>query len=385
MRKITVLITLLAVSLFFGCSGHININPNDFKVSVPHKMRIPEICKAQYSSSRPRVSVIKFNNNSTFGKASVENKNSSKSAEAGIGIVTTDSVKGIGAVAKSSSSSQKTNRNIDSKISKSLASIVESIVINGGGAELFTREDFEKINNEMKFQDSGLVNEDTLVDFGKTAGVQYIITGSLDNVEQHYQKGDGALAGAGKLTAKVSKNSNLQLLGIGASLIGGLISKPGMTIKTIVTVRILEVSSSKIVFSKTFEGKNFIGQIEKPTYDQIIGGIKAAVKKSLTKHTREINSYFALKAYITKIKSNGSDLIARISVGSNKQVSIGNEFIVYSLEENKDQIKGTNSCDLIDTGMRLEVTNQISPDSSWGFVKNGKIGDIKINQLLKGD
>jgi hypothetical protein len=166
-------------------------------------------------------------------------------------------------------------------------------------------------------------------------------------------------------------------------LIGGMVNKPGMTIKSLVTVKILEVSSGRVVFSKTIKGEEFIGQIERPTYDQVIGGIKAAVKKSLDESTKEIGSYFSIRGYITKIRSNGDDIIAQISVGKDKKLATGQKFIVYTLEENEAPISGKKSCDLIDTGNRLEVTNQISSKNAWTLASDVKIGAIKINQLVQ--
>lgn len=55
-------------------------------------------------------------------------------------------------------------------------------VFNTGKIKIFERANLEKILSEQKFQSSGLVDEDTVKDIGKIAGVDYICYGTLKNV-----------------------------------------------------------------------------------------------------------------------------------------------------------------------------------------------------------
>ena len=133
-------------------------------------------------SFSPRISVP-FTNNSTFGIAEVNKAN--KSAVGGLAVGVGPNF--IGAVAGSKSKGYNEKRKIDAKLSQAVVPVIENMIVNLGGAEIFSRNDMKKIDAELKFQDSGLIDPNSVVKFGKLSGVKYLITGSIDNVKQHYR------------------------------------------------------------------------------------------------------------------------------------------------------------------------------------------------------
>ena len=116
-------------------------DPLSFAPDPPDKENIPRICKSTYESFFPRVAVVNFTNNTTFDYTEVVQTH----------------VQGQG----------------------------QQQAVGGasvGGAKVFTRTEMNKILNEYKFQQSGLVDDTRLVRLGKLAGIKYMVTGSVNNV-----------------------------------------------------------------------------------------------------------------------------------------------------------------------------------------------------------
>jgi hypothetical protein len=380
MKKFLVLGSVVAgTMLFTGCAN--NINVTKFPNEVKSQAKIPEICKPIFKAQNPRVAVVKFTNNSTFGKADiVDSKSSSKSVSAA-GIAVGNGAIVAVAANKRDSKSSTVSRSVDAKLAKSVTPVMESILMSLGGADLYSRDDLAKIENEQKLQDSGLLDPNTVVAIGKTAGVQYIITGSIDNVEQSYRDNEAAAGGLADAT-KNSKNQTVKLLGALSKVVAS--ATDGMIIKVKTTVKILDVETGKIVMSKTIDGSSNIGKIKEPNYDQVIGGIKSAVNEALEKSREDFGRYFAVKGYITQIKHKGSDYIARVSLGTKHSVSPKDTFNVYQLEEMSDPIAGTTTCDMTQLPIVLKVgDNQIQDASSWTTLDSGEGASLKKFQLIK--
>jgi len=99
-----VLILSFMILIGVGCMGN-KVNPLEYKKHITKKVRIPESCKNEYKSVMPKVAVVNFTNNSTFGKADITNiKGSSKTTKNAVGAVGIGiSPVGIGAVGASHS------------------------------------------------------------------------------------------------------------------------------------------------------------------------------------------------------------------------------------------------------------------------------------------
>jgi len=358
-----------------GCGGN-KINLAKYKRISPKRVVVPEVCKNEYKVVNPKVAVVNFTNNSTFGIANINKSNSS--SQSGFAIGATPNF--IGAVAGSNTKSYSEKRKVDAKLSQSIVPVVENLILNLGGAEIFTRNDMKKIDTELKFQDSGLIDPQSAVEFGKLSGVKYIITGSIDNVETKYRNN----AEAAKSAAKATQNSDNKLVKYGAMLASLVASATdGMLIKTRYTIKILDVESGKIVFSKQLEGDVNIGKIPNPTFDQLVGGIKAAINESLPQVSEDFSKFFAVKGYITDIRAKGTDLIARVNLGSKDKVVENSIFKVYTFEENLDPITNKKSCDRIELETTLRATNQIGSNYTWTTVELADGEEIKIQQLVQ--
>ncbi|MEA3314731.1 MAG: CsgG/HfaB family protein [Campylobacterota bacterium] len=393
-----------AIAVLTGCGGN-KLDVLSYPTKVKEKVNIPEICMAKYKSAMPTVAVIPFTNNSTFGKAEMENRSSNtnstrKTASAGLavanssavgvrgynsaGIASSSAVAGISASSskfKSNSKSSSVKRSVDAKLSASVTGPLEALIVASGGAKLFTRTDMNKIDKELKFQDSGLIDPSSAVAFGKTSGVRYIITGSIDNVEQKYRDNESSAKGVKSSTDK-SENKALQMLGSIAKL--GASMTDGMIISTKMSVKILDVETGKIVFTKQLESSGNIGKIKTPTYDQVVGGIKAAMIGSLPALNEEFANYFAVKGYITQIKKNqDNEIIAQVNIGRDMKVSENQLFKVYQFDDMEDPMTGVKSCDVIETTTKLRASQQITKNRTWVTIEEGEGNTLKLGQLVQ--
>ncbi len=390
MIKYNLKITLLLIKAFVlltGCTEN-KIDVLAYPTKIKTKVTIPEICVPQYKSAMPTVAVIEFTNNSTFKKALSNQTNSTsntkKISAALAGIVPTPGAIGVGYVAGSNTKnkSKVTNvqRDIDAKLSASITGPLESIIVNSGGAKLFSRADMDKIDTELKFQDSGLINPTSAVEFGKMSGVRFIITGSIDNVEQNYQ--DNLLAAGTVATAtSYSDNDNMKI--IGALLTLGASVTDGMFIKTQMTVKMLDVQTGKIVFTKQLEDETNIGKIKEPSYDQIIGAIKATMLKALPTLEKDLSIYLAVKGYITQLKSKDDDIIAQVNIGRDLKVEENQLFKVYAFNQLEDPMTGDVTCDVIQTTTLLRASHQITSKTAWTTIKEGDASMLKLGQLVQ--
>jgi hypothetical protein len=389
MKKITknTLLSVAAIAVLTGCGGN-KLDVLSYPSKVKQKVNIPEICMPKYKSAMPTVAVMEFTNNSTFGKAEIDETKSEshtqKRSAAVAGIVASPVGVGIG-VAKASDTKTKaksTNvkRSVDAKLSQSVTGPLETLIVNSGGAKLFTRADMDKIDAELKFQDSGLVDPESAVAFGKTSGVRYIITGSIDNVEQKYRDNEAAAGAMGNAT-KDSKNNAVKLFGAMAQM--GASMTDGMIITTKMTVKMLDVETGKIVFSKQLEESGNIGKIKDPNYDQTVGGIKKAMMEALPTLSADFANYFAVKGYVTQIRSKGEEFIAQVNIGRDLKVVENQVFNVYSFEETEDPMSGKISCDVIQTPTKLRASQQITPKTTWVTVEEGDGKALRLGQLVQ--
>lgn len=381
------MLSIAAVALLSGCAGN-KVDVLAYPSKIKAKAMIPEVCMPQYKSSMPTVAVIDFTNNSTFGKAQMNDTNTNSQtntkAAAVAGVVATPTGVGVGGVAASSvkrnSQTSSTTRDVDAKLSASITGPLETIVANSGGAKLFTRSDMDKIDAELKFQDSGLIDPDSAVEFGKTSGVRYIITGSIDNVEQNYRDNSSAAQGVNRMTSQSDNNAAKlvgALLSLGASL------SDGMLISTKLTVKVLDVETGKIVFTKQLEEETNIGKIPNPNYDQVVGGIKASMMDALPLLEEDLAVYFAVKGYVTQLRTNDSEVIAQVNVGRDLKVEENQIFKVYSFEENEDPMSGEVSCDLIESTTKLRASQQITKGTTWTTIESGDSSILKLGQLVQ--
>ena len=369
---------MAAVVILSGCGPTANkLDVSSYGAGDPGDRRtveIPAVCKGMYESAIPSVAVVPFTNNSTFGKAELDRTEREKHLSAGIGAGGGIGFVGAGIKADEQSRSYQEKRSSESRLGESVAESIEGKLGDMGGVRIFSRLELEKIMQEQRLQQSGLLNEETLVELGELAGVRYIVTGSVNNVSQKFTgKVDGN-------TGRVSRDEDVAKLQMALKLGSILynVSAAGMVIGTEVTVKVVDVQTGEVVMSKNVAGTKDIGQVEHPTFDQVIGGVKEASREALESIHTELSKYFKLRGYVINIKSGKDKRIALISLGEKQKVKEGQDFWVYSFESVQDPMTQKSSCDMYRLPVTLKASDQIQKDRSWATVEG------KSELLMRG-
>ncbi len=377
-----ILLVCVLIFMLNACASN-DIQLQNFKKDDYTKVYIPKICKKQYTIKTPSVAVVNFTNNSNFGTAKVKNSVSHTKARintlglrstrrynhhlsASLG-VSTSKVRAI-------TNTQGNTRVVKTKLSQSVVSLLENLLNQIGGLRLYSRSDFDKISNELKLQDSGLLDEGTLTKFGKLSGVDYLVTGSIDYVKQDYTD-LGTLANGVRRTGYDSGQSNIALGGDILAL--GSYFTDGMSITPKITIKVLDVASGKILFIQSIENSVKIGHIKNPSYSQVIGAIKTAIDKSLPLFKSKLSKYFFVQGYVTTIKSNDDAIITRINLGTKDGLVKGQALNIYSFDYGTNPLTNKKYCNILKTDSKLIVTNQISEHFAWARVD----GDFKPKLL----
>lgn len=338
-----IFLTFFTVLFLQGCV----LNQTDiakYPVTIEEKTEVPVACKSEFDYSISTIAVLNFTNNSTFGAE----KNSTP------------------------------NQKIDAKLSQALTPLLEGKVAKLSGTALVARNDIKKVFDELKFQDSGLLDPTSVSEFGNVLGVKYIITGSVDNVEIDLRKNTDA--NAVNKNASESEGTGTKMIGFVGRAITSLTD--GILIKTAITVKVIDVKTGKIIYIKTLSDDVNIGNFANPTDDIYIGGIKSAIVSSLEQLDHEFSNNFSLRGYITKIKANGSSKLIQVNLGKNHNLKASQKFKVFSLGESIDPLLGTAICDRTELPHTLKVTERIDNTHSWLKVEDST-NELKLLQIVE--
>lgn len=376
---------LLFICIVFlgGCAYVAKIDPTAFIPDTGEMERISDVCKKEYERAIPGVAVVNFTNNTTFDytkmvQASIQGSGERTKvggAAGGIGAGVAGVVWGEKEGAKFQADCQRIEREVNAKLGESVEDGVIDELVNIGGAKVFTRTEMQKILSEHKFQQSGLVDDKTLIRMGKIAGVKYIVTGSVNNVSLAWQIFEEAIKGASQ--------SGL----LGSVLAAGLEAMEGWNISTDVVIRILDVETGEILFSKVVSGNAILGKTPYPHYDVLIGGIKKAAARGLQHARPQLSKYFTVTGYIleTRTSPDGKQKIALINIGEKQGLKPGSKIIVYTFQEIKDPFTGESICDKVKLPVEAAVTNQVQEDKAWLIIKGEQdpIRRVRTGQLVE--
>jgi len=390
--KKQVLLLGSAVALFLtGCGTTINMS--DYPSKIRTKYSVPDVCKGEYAKLKeiPKVAIAPFVNNSSFGKADTTTTNAQASYQQASATRIGVSSGAIGVVDAEAGSSQMhknvTKRSVDPKLDKAITSALEGVLAEMGGADVYSRTDLDKVMQEQNLQQSGLVDENTIVQVGKLAGVKYIITGSIDSVTQKYDDYDKAAQAATN-----AKNENQQQDVTGKLLDSvinfGASAMSGMKITTRVTFKVIDVQTGKIVASVQKEETKNIGKIPNPTYGQVVGGIKDDIMEALDDAKEELSDFFGVKGYILQVRTDAKrkNYIAQINLGKKDKIKPGQTFSVLSFEENEDPITHKVTCDKVTMNVKLKVAdNQLQKTNAWTVADGDDAPNLRPGQIIKRD
>lgn len=180
--------------------------------------------------------------------------------------------------------------------------------------------------------------------------------------------------------------------GWAAAIAGGVLAAgEGWNIQTDIAVRILDVETGEILFSKVVSGTDILGKVPYPNYDALIGGIKKAASRALVDTRPELSKWFTVKGYIqqTRTSEDGKDRSARISIGDKKGIKPGSRLIAYTFEEFEDQDPQTGNktvtCNIMKIPVELIVSDQVQPDNAWVVIQGDPkaVKRVKTGQLVE--
>jgi curli biogenesis system outer membrane secretion channel CsgG len=365
--------------LLASCATVPKIDPTAYPIDKGPKESPPKACKSAYDGNLAKVAVVNFANNTTFDYANVvQTQVQGASQRTAGGETTTGSTPGTTGILWGARDKQKfqrdsavAQRQINAKLSESVEDGVMDELVNMGGAKVFTRNDMEKIISEQKFQRSGLVDESTLVQLGKFAGVKYIITGSINNVDLAYKTHESAKQG-------LERGRTL----LGSLMAASLEAQEGWNIGTELTMRILDVETGEVLFSDKVNGKHVIGKIPYPNYDVLVGGIKKAASRAIRNSRPKLSKWFTVKGYIRQLRTHQDEKerYANISIGETVGIKPGSKLFAYTFEEieDEDPVSGSKkiTCNIVKLPVELTVTDQIQAESAWAIVE-GRPEDLK--------
>lgn len=238
-------------------------------------------------------------------------------------------------------------REVEMKLPEIVADGVIDELVNIGGAKVFTRTEIGKVLEEQRFQMSEYVDDKTLVKIGRLVGLEYIITGAINDI------------------------------GISRT---GFVGAAGAAITTDITVRMLDVTTGEILLSKKVSGRHIL---DSTNYIGITSAIKKASSKSIEDIRPEFSKRFTPKGYIlqTRTSPDGKLRCAIINMGEAHGLKPGLKLTIYTFQEIKDPFTGKSTCAMVKIPVKAVVTEQIQKDKAWVLIS----GDInQVRRIRRG-
>jgi len=180
-----------------------------------------------------------------------------------------------------------------------------------GGVDVFSRQQMMKVLTEQNFQ-MNMADPNTVVRFGKIAGVDYIITGTVDNIKATYvpkSSSSSSSSGStwGDLLAGVLK------AGVEATTVG-------WNVNTEMTVQLIDASTGQLIFSKKVSGRELGGEQPGFNPELVVNAAKKAFGESIEDIKPELSDLLGSKAYINQLRGNKQ--LALISMGRNDGINL---------------------------------------------------------------
>ena len=381
MNRFSAILVLFGISFIVSCTApkidpmSVSMGPSDSEQVV-----IPQVCMAQYKSEKISVAVLPFANNTTFGNMAGVNTNIQGQSQtthnsAGVaGVVVAPGAVGVGYAEASKTNveySKDVNtfmRQIAPNIGEFAQSAVENTVVNIGGVKVFSRAQMQNILQEQGFQ-MNVADPNTIAKFGKIAGVSYVITGTVDNIDAKY--------------VPKTKNSDTGNLWANLAVIAVKSTMEGWNVTTKMTVQLLDVSTGEILLSKKVEGRELGGTQPGFNPELVITAAKKAMDESVEDIKPQFSDYFSTKAYINQLRGNKS--IAMITLGKKDGINPGDKIEAFEFQETQDFMTKKVSCTKSKIPVEITVSNQVDDNICWAEVKGEPSGmaRLKVGTLVK--
>ncbi len=377
---------LFSIITLVSCAKNYNLNPNSMQSLDSDKLSIDMVkeCQHLYEPKKWEIAVLEFDNNTGYGDMSVKNtasntKGNAKTVGVEVGVSKVDrrgNSIGVGVGASNTNEQYSTNsEEFMGQFAPSLGtfaqSITEETLSQLGGVTLINRSHLEKVLKEQQFQMT-IADPDTVMEFGRLSGVKYIVTGSVDNIQAKYVAPSNVRSNGSDIAAIISLAS--ATYDVAAS---------GWFVSSKMTISLIDAETGEIIYSKSVEGKIRASQSQNFQPDIIINAAKKIMSDAVNTAKNEFTKIFEVAGYVNELR--GGKKIAHINLGKNKGIQTGNVFDVYNLNISTDFLTKEKKCDLVKLNAKIVVSDQISEDGAWGFIKGSKsvLDNIKIGSYIK--
>jgi curli biogenesis system outer membrane secretion channel CsgG len=332
------------------------IDPSLFEVSAidSDTFNLPSKCQYLYEQDTKIIAVTDFEDKTSF-------KNTIKQS----GSIRYNN--------RSYSSSEHLYKDISAQFGEFARGALESGIVNIGGVTVAARAQMDQILREQEFQMT-IADPDTAVDFGRLLGAQYIITGTIDNINASYTDPMNYEYESDGSTESIIANLVVGALSYAAN------TSAGWNIDVEATMNVIDVSTGEIIATKRERAKSNAGDAPGFDTEQIIAGAKKALGVAISAMTPTLASQFSPKGYINELR--GEKSIALINIGTNNGVNIGDTIQPYEITVRRDFISGRESC--VMTPLGFTTTVAATPESEHAWVKVNTSDDEKLKKLQIG-
>jgi hypothetical protein len=244
------------------------------------------------------------------------------------------------------------------------------------GVAILERKDLiGKIGTETKLQQSGLINEETAVELGRIAGVNYMLLGTVTPTDKmsatRKEEVDTYKDKHGNVHRTVTRKVN-----------------ETHDVSVVITARIVDVETSQVVWSGSESSE---ANTEYKSYDSssYYNGISNTLVASIVSRLAEESAYFLsyklrqefADDYTYVIEQNGSDFI--VDAGTSHGVANGMVFLVYAegreIKDRKGKVLGTEPIIIA----ALKVKNVQGPYSVCSVAKPSLASTIRVGDRVE--
>ncbi len=300
-----ILISLIMTALFLvSCASIPTIDPSEFSIETGPTIEIPDVCREVYDTPGDiRLGVVDFSDRSRVSQP---------------GWIWW--------------------REVEMMLPETVTDGVIDELVNIGGAGVFTRTEMEKVLEEHEFQMSGLVDDATIIDFARLAGLSYIVTGSINDI--HVRTSNG------------STNADVDL-----------------------TIRMIDVTTGEVVLSERVNSRR---SAEGTGHGPTVSAIKRASARALEGIRPVFSRRLIIRGYIiqTRIDYKKEKRIALINIGEAQGMREGYKVHIFTFQEIKDPFTGESMCDKVRLQVEGTVTSQIQNNSAW-ILLDGDISQVR--------
>jgi hypothetical protein len=386
MKRLTLTSLIVSLSIILAsCVGGPKVDPNGYQISPAdvEKINIPAVCQSSYKTDTPRIAITTFQNNTTYGNMTATNthvtgeSSTTRKSAAMVGVVATPVGVGVGGVGVSKTDTQY-EQNIDSfmreiapNIGEYAQSSVENTMANIGGMDIFDRNNLQQIMSEQKFQMT-IGDPNTAVQLGKLAGVQYIITGTVDNIATKF-----------KDKAKSSESSNAWLNLALSAATAAANTQAGWNVDVEMTIKLLDVATGQVVINQKVKGHEVAGMQKNFNPEMAITAAKKAMGEAVDDLRPVFSERFSQRGYIQQLRGNKQ--VALINLGSEKGMQPGTKVVAYDFIEIVDPFTNVATCNMSAIPVELTVSDQIMANQAWLQVKGKpeQISRLKLGVIIK--